>query len=196
MSETVSQEQQSKVVLHVGCGQPNPDKLHATFRSAEWREIRLDIDPDATPDIVCDILDMAVVATASVDAVWSSHNVEHLFAHQVPIALGEFHRVLKPRGFALITLPDLQAVGRYIAEGRLEDVLYESPAGPIRPVDIVYGHRASISRGNRFMAHKTGFTAKTLGEKMVRAGFDPVRVKRSGLNLWAIGYKPVPAKEP
>ena len=182
--------------MHVGCGQANPDKLHATFRSAEWREIRLDIDPDVTPDIVCDILDMAVVATASVDAVWSSHNIEHLFEHQVPIALGEFHRVLKPRGFALITLPDLQAVGRYIAEGRLEDVLYESPAGPICPLDIVYGHRASIARGHHFMAHKTGFTAKTLGEKMVRAGFDPVRVKHSGLNLWAIGSKPVPAKEP
>ena len=69
--------------------------------------------------------------TASVDAVWSSHNVEHLYGHQVPTALGEFNRVLKAGGLALITLPDLQTVCRSIAEGKLEPVLYQSPAGPV-----------------------------------------------------------------
>ena len=93
-------------------------------------------------------------------------------------------------GFALITLPDLQAVCRYIAEDKLEDVLYQSPAGPIHPIDVVYGHRPSIGRGNRFMAHRTGFTASTLGAKLARAGFRPVRVKRRDFNLWAVGYKP------
>lgn len=180
----------TRTVLHVGCGPPNPQKLHPTFRGEGWKEVRLDIDPDARPDIVSDIVDMAPVPTASVDAVWSSHNVEHLYAHQVPTALGEFLRVLTPGGFALITLPDLQAVCRHIADDKLEDVLYQSPAGPIRPIDVVYGHRASIGRGNHFMAHRTGFTARTLGAKMVRAGFRPVRVRRKGFDLWALGHKP------
>jgi ubiquinone/menaquinone biosynthesis C-methylase UbiE len=131
---------------------------------------------------------MSIVPTASVDAVWSSHNVEHLYAHQVPTALGEFRRVLKPGGFALITVPDLQAVCRHIAEDKLEEVLYQSPAGPIRPIDVVYGHRASIGRGNTFMAHHTGFTAKTLGGRLLRAGFARARVKRSRFDLWAVGY--------
>ena len=179
----------SKTVLHVGCGAPNPKKLHETFRGPEWKELRLDIDPAVAPDIVCDMRDMSVVGTASVDAVWSSHNVEHLYAHQVPTVLGEFHRVLKHGGFTLITLPDLQAVCRYIAEDKLEEVLYVSPAGPISPIDVVYGLRRAIARGNRFMAHKTGFTAKSLGDKLERAGFRRVQVRRSGFDLWASGYK-------
>lgn len=178
-----------RTVLHVGCGFPNPNKLHATFRSGTWKEVRLDIDPAVKPDVVSDIADMSPVATASVDAVWSSHNVEHLHAHQVPVAFGEFLRVLKPGGFVLITLPDLQTVCRYIADDKLEDVLYESPAGPIYPIDVVYGHRPSIGRGNHFMAHRTGFTARTLGAKLERAGFTSVRVRRRGFDLWATGYK-------
>lgn len=187
----------SKRVLHVGCGRPNPKKLHATFRSGEWQEIRLDIDPGAQPDIVCDMLDMSVVATASMDAVWSSHNVEHLHAHQVPIALGEFHRVLKPGGFALVTLPDLQSVCRRIAEDKLEEVLYESPAGPVRPIDVLYGFGPAIARGNTFMAHKTGFTATSLRSKLIRAGFAGVRVRveRRGFSLWAVGFKSPAGRE-
>ena len=81
-------------VLHAGCGHPDPRKLHARFRTAQWEEIRLDIDPATRPDIVADMRDMSVVETHSMDAVWSSHSLEHLHAHEVPTALAEFARVL------------------------------------------------------------------------------------------------------
>lgn len=180
-----------RIVLHVGCGAPNPEKLPAAFFArGEWRELRLDIDPNVAPDIEASITDMAVVADASVDAVWSSHNVEHLFAHEVPIALAEFHRVLRPGGFALITLPDLQQVAALIAEGRLEEAAYLSNSGPIAPLDILYGHRASIAGGNHFMAHRTGFTATTLDGALRRAGFATVQVARDGhYALWATAVK-------
>jgi ubiquinone/menaquinone biosynthesis C-methylase UbiE len=55
--------------------------------------------------------DMSAVADASVDAIFSSHNIEHLYPHEVPVALGEFLRVLKPDGFAIITWGTLQAAG-------------------------------------------------------------------------------------
>ena len=179
-----------QIVLHVGCGVARPDKLHRTFHEPGWRELRLDIDPAVEPDIVGSMTDLSMIAGGSVDAIWSSHNLEHLYAHEVPIALGEFHRVLKPGGFALITMPDLQRVAEWIAADRLEDVAYRSPAGPIRPLDMVYGWHGSIARGNLYMAHHTGFTARTLAGALERAGFRPIRVRRSNFDLWARAQKP------
>ena len=179
-----------KTVLHVGCGPANPAKLHQTFRIGAWREIRLDINPGVQPDIVASITEMGPVAGASVDAVWSSHNLEHLYPHEVSLALREFCRVLKADGFALITLPDLRRVAELIVQDKLDDPAYVSPAGPIAPLDMLYGHRTSLAKGNLFMAHHTGFTAKTLGQALIRAGFAEAKVQRDdSFNLWAIGYK-------
>src|SRR5262249_10905221 len=139
-------------------------------------EVRFDIDPKVAPDIVGSIVDMSRIADARVDAIWSSHNLEHLNAFEVPTALGEFQRVLRPDGFLLITLPDLRALAKHILQDKLTDMLYDSAAGPISPLDILFGHQASIAEGNHYMAHRTGFTATTLGEALVAAGFSEVRV--------------------
>lgn len=181
-----------KLVLHVGCGPPNPESLHPRFRGAEWREVRLDIEPEVLPDIVADIVAMPVVPSASVDAIWSSHNIEHVFAYQVPRVLNEFLRVLRPGGLALITTPDLQRAAERIASGKLEDVLYVSPAGPITPLDMVFGHGQAISQGFEFMAHRTGYTARTLEQKVRDAGFEEVRVRRepSDRALWVDARRP------
>lgn len=174
-------------LLHVGCGVADPRKLPpAFFAPGEWHEVRLDIDPGVAPDILGSITDMAAVATASFDAVWSAHNLEHLFAHEVPLALREFRRVLRSGGFALITLPDLQRVAELVAQDRLTEPAYVSPAGPIAPLDMLYGHGAAIAQGNLFMAHRTGFTARSLEAALVAARFDSVRVVRDeSYALWA-----------
>ncbi|MBI1173568.1 methyltransferase domain-containing protein [bacterium] len=181
----------TRTVLHVGCGMADPSKLPAAFFPAgEWRESRLDIDPGVAPDIVASITDMSVVPTASVEAIWSAHNLEHLAAHEVPLALAEFHRVLAPGGFALVTMPDLQQVAALVAEGRLEDPAYMSAMGPIAALDMLYGHGASIAAGNVFMGHRTGFVAATLARHLENAGFQNVRVQRDGhFALWASGVK-------
>jgi len=178
-------------VLHVGCGLARPERLPVCFRTAGWQEIRLDIDPNVRPDIVASITDLSLVDSGSMDAVWSSHNIEHLNAHEVPYALAELRRVLKPDGFALITLPDIRAVARYIVDDRLNQPLYQSPVGPISPLDILFGHQESITRGNHFMAHRTAFTATTLGKALVEAGFEEVRVHEGRRwDLWALATMP------
>jgi SAM-dependent methyltransferase len=181
----------ARTVLNVGCGYPLRQKLHRHFAGPEWREIRVDIDPGVRPDIVCSITDMKPVASGSVDAIWSSHNLEHIYRYEVPNALGEFKRVLKPGGLLLMTLPDLQQIAELIVADRLEDEAYISPSGPVTALDMLFGHTPSLARGYAFMAHKTGFTSRSLKALLTAAGFVEVRLERgSAFDLWATACKP------
>lgn len=180
----------TKTVLHVGCGPYHPELLHKRFRGEDWREMRLDIDPGVQPDVVASLVDMHPIESDSVDAVWSSHNLEHLYAHDVPRALKEFFRVLKPGGFALVTMPDLQQVAHFIVADMLDDVAYESPAGPITPLDCIFGLGSAVANGNEYMAHKTGFTTKSLTRRLADAGFEVNNVWTTPFNLWGEATKP------
>ena len=159
-----------KVFLHVGCGPHNKSSCLG-FNNDNWKEIRLDIDKNVNPDIVGTLTDMKLVETGSVDAVYSSHNIEHIFPHEVPIALREFYRVLKEDGMVSITCPDLQSVCEAVVQDKLLEPLYESDIGPISPIDILYGHRGFIAQGNEYMAHKGGFTYSVLDRAFYEAGF-------------------------
>lgn len=173
-------------LLHVGCGHANPARMPEVFQGEEWQEIRLDIDPAVRPDIVADVADMGAVATGTMDAVWSCHNLEHLETHAVPAALQEMRRVLKPGGFLLLHTPDLETLAELIVQGKLETVMYESPAGPITPLDMLFGHGRSLREGNSYMAHRTGFTQERLGRLLLEAGFGEARVMRgNSYDLWA-----------
>jgi len=85
-----------KTFLHVGCGLKRKDQTTRGFNISEWQEQRLDIDPSVNPDIIGTMTDMSSLDPASVEAIFSSHNIEHLYPHEVLTALAEFKRVLKP----------------------------------------------------------------------------------------------------
>jgi len=182
-----------KFLLHVGCGVKRKAQTTPGFSSDVWTEVRLDIDSSVKPDVTGTMTDMSGVATGSMDAVFSSHNIEHLYPHEVPVALAEFLRVLGQDGFVVITCPDLQSVCALIAQDKLTDMAYSSPAGPIAPIDILYGHRPSMSRGNLYMAHRSGFTQKVLGGTLRGVGFQSVATKSRGrapfFDLWALASK-------
>ena len=178
-----------KRVLHVGCGPSRIADRHPYFRPPEWAEVRLDIDPRCKPDIVASITDMAAVPAGSFDAVFSSHNLEHLYAHDAMTALQEFRRVLGPGGFALIVTPDLKSIAEAIVSSGAETPVYDSPAGRITPVDMLYGHRGAVAVGNEFMAHRYGFTNETLFRWLLRAGFRSAGTARKNTReVWGVGF--------
>ncbi|MBW8815392.1 MAG: class I SAM-dependent methyltransferase [Caulobacterales bacterium] len=184
-------------LLHVGCARLRKDATTPAFAGPDWDEVRLDIDPAVEPDIVASMTDMSAVPNGAMDAVYSSHNLEHLYPFEVEVALKEFARVLGPDGFAVVTCPDLQATAQLVLEDRLLETAYESPAGPISALDILYGHRAALARGNLFMAHRCGFTARALSQVLRGCGFGSVIVRRrpAHFDIWAVATRASAAPE-
>lgn len=181
-----------RILLNVGAGHPKSGaRIPRGFQAPEWKEVRLDIDPVNEPDIVGSMLDMSAVQGGSVDAVYSSHNIEHLYPSEIPAALKEFLRVLKPDGFAVITCPDLQAAAQMIVEDKLMDAAYTSQAGVVTPFDIVYSHRMFTGRDKPFMAHHCGFTLKVLIGTLQSNGFAAMAGKRrpAAFDLWVVASK-------
>jgi predicted SAM-dependent methyltransferase len=176
-----------KRFLNAGSGPRSNRTLNAFFEPAGWQEIRIDLDPRVKPDIVGTMTNMGGhFAARTFDAVWSSHSLEHLHAHQIPVALAEFRRVLRDDGFALITCPDLETVMTLFLKHGSDHVVYHSAAGPITPLDMMFGHSSSIASGSPHMAHHSGLTAERLGELLLRAGFAEAITRRQDYDLWAL----------
>jgi ubiquinone/menaquinone biosynthesis C-methylase UbiE len=147
----------------------------------DCEETRLDIDPACAPHVVAPMTDMGEIGPF--DALYTSHCLEHLYPHQVRLALAEFLRVLKPGGHALIIVPDLEGVEP------TEAVLYDSPAGPICGLDMYYG-KASFIAESPYMAHHCGFVRETLEGAIQAAGFARSEVRRlASHNLIAVAVK-------
>lgn len=167
-----------KTLLHVGCGSLNISRLPAFFNDGQWDEIRYDINPDVAPDIIGSSQDMSLIDDGAVDAVYSSHNIEHVWQFEVPTVLAEFRRVLREGGFLVVMCPDILQVAQAVLAGKLEQAIYSSPAGPITALDVMYGYQKDIARGNHYMAHKMAFTSDTLASYLLDAGFTGAVVLR------------------
>tara|TARA_B110000008_G_scaffold277509_1_gene318946 strand:- start:245 stop:841 length:597 start_codon:yes stop_codon:yes gene_type:complete len=186
-----------KNLLNVGCGHSNISQIRG-FDSEIWNEIRLDIDSNVKPDIIGSLTDMSKVETGSVDAIYSAYNLDHIYAHEVPIALKEFYRVLNYDGIAFVRCPDLQTICDLIAQDKLLEPLYESPIGPIFPIDILFGNRQQIMKGNEYMAKKVGFTYSVLNKTFAEAGFQARyggRMPSNGGELAIVAFKQKKSEE-
>jgi predicted SAM-dependent methyltransferase len=171
----------TRTFVNCGAGPRGGGRVPTFFD--DWREIRVDLDRTVDPDIIGSITDLSEIPDGVAEAVWTSHCLEHLYAHEVPTALGEFRRIMAPDGFLCLNVPDLQAVAELIARDLLDDVAYESPAGPVTPHDMVYGHSPALARGQVYMAHRCGFTRKALRQRLVDAGFEDFVLARNEASI-------------
>ena len=104
----------------------------------------------------------------------------------------ELYRVLKDDGIVVLRCPDIQKVCEVISQDKLFEPLYESPIGPIYPIDILFGNRNQIAAGNEFMAKKVGFTYSVLDKTFSEAGFQARyggRMPNNGGELAIVAFK-------
>lgn len=160
-----------KAVLNVGGG-ANRNLLPGHY--AGWRQDLLDIDPEVKPDVLMDARELLSATPAAYDAIFCSHNLEHYHRADCVKVIRGFDHVLAPGGFIEIWVPDFDAVVRHIVQRNLDidDVLRDSPVGPILVRDVIYGFHKEIERsGNDFYCHKTAFTKKSLETLLRSNGF-------------------------
>ncbi|MCZ6634532.1 MAG: methyltransferase domain-containing protein, partial [bacterium] len=160
---------QGPVKLNLGCGEDRRDRY---------------INVDAyvpSADLKMDIFKL-VFADGTVDEIFSSHMLEHLGKYEVPHALAEWNRVLKPGGVLGLNLPDLEwAMDQWLK------VPEEHRWG--WAVDTIYGLQTHDGE-----YHKSGFTVGRVEQLLEEAGFGKIRVSwvwSHGLRcLWVEAVRP------
>lgn len=167
---------------------------------AGWQHLLLDIAPGPDVDLVLDARLLTTASPGQFDAVYCSHNLEHYYRHDCDKVLTGFLHVLKLEGYAQIIVPNTGEVFRQVLERGLDidDVLYQSPAGPITPHDVIYGLGSEIERsGLDFYAHKRGFTPRSMQSTLQKAGFKHIKLWLSDdrLEIRVFAFKSVPTPE-
>lgn len=151
----------------------------------DWEEqgykvTRLDIEPRVNPDICAPMTAMGEIG--SFDVVYCCHALEHLYPHEVYLALKEFARVLTPGGVAVIVVPDLEDVKP--TEERIG-----MPGANLCGLHLFYGDASQIAEFPH-MAHHCGFVAVTLKSALDAVGFAGAKAMRMGnFNLMGLGVR-------
>jgi len=137
--------------LHIGGQEPHPD----------WKILDIENRPEV--DFVGDAANLKQFEDNSVEAIYASHVLEHFFYgldNELINTLTEWHRVLKPDGKLLISVPDLQTLCW----------LYTSP--DLNPLDRYHLMRIMFGgQTNQYDVHKVGFDFDTLGMYLADIGF-------------------------
>lgn len=137
--------------LHIGGTEAHPD----------WTILDIELRPEV--DIVADASDLSEFEDNSVSAIYSSHVLEHFYYHidnQIGKVLKEWHRVLKPGGQLMLSVPDL----------RLVTWLYQHPYLSAQErmglMSVMFGGQKNI-----YDVHKVGFDGDLLAYFLQEAGF-------------------------
>lgn len=146
--------------LHIGGQEPKPG----------WKI--MNIQPGAYVDYVGNCISLTQFADSSVDEVYASHVLEHLgFREELPRALKEIWRVLKPGGILKISVPDFDTLCYLVTHQKV----------PKEQKFSLMMHMFGAQE-NEYDFHKVGLTSDFLSSFLFQAGFSKVRrVEEFGL---------------
>lgn len=137
--------------LHIGGKQTHPD----------WKIIDIESRPEV--DYIADASDLSQFETNSVEAIYASHVLEHFYYginNELISTLKEWHRVLKPAGRLLVSVPDLKTLCWLYLNPNL------IPLERHHLMRIIFGGQTNI-----YDVHKVGFDFDILALYLEEAGF-------------------------
>ncbi len=132
----------------------------------------LNAQPGPHVDVVGDFSYLAQIGAGAVEEVYASHVLEHLrYADELPQALAEIFRILRPAGKLMAAVPDLEILCK---------LFIHPQSGPRERWDlmrIMFGGQIDA-----FDLHKAGLWTENFGGMLHHAGFvDICRVESFGL---------------
>jgi predicted SAM-dependent methyltransferase len=155
---------QESPYLHLGCG-------------LEYKEGWLNIDlfhPWQHQDLRWNLLNGLPFRSASAEAVFHEHLLEHVSLESALRLMRETYRVLKPGGIVRVGVPD---AGRYIQSYASEEQDIISKLKPGRPTALIALQEVFYWHG-----HKTMYDEESLSLLLEDAGFRSVQFKPFGVS--------------
>jgi len=160
--------------LQINAGGQSTGETLPLFRSADWVPV--------PPESIDHLLSRGPIDKTlnrdhadAIHAIFLNHYLPCCYAHELPTLLTRCFASLSEDGFLLVTCPDLTTIAHEILAHGLTRPSYTSAAGPIAPLDMIFGHRPTLAEGKTAMAHHTGFTQNSLVTLLSDAGFKSVR---------------------
>lgn len=141
--------------LHLGCG--------ALYL---YDFINIDID-NKLADLLANVNDLHMFGDNTVELILSSHILEHFYDAESIKVLQEWYRVLKPGGWLVIEMPDIEKCFKLFFEAKTDDEISHALVG-------VYGR----PDWDIFNAHFTGYWPERLRKRLSDIGFKTIIEKQ------------------
>jgi predicted SAM-dependent methyltransferase len=149
-----------------------PLRLHIGGHQAKVGWKIFNIRPGKNVDFVGNCTDLSQFANGAAESIYASHIIEHLgHRHELPTALAEIRRVLRPGGSFYVSVPDLEFLcGLFLRPNMPVEV-------KVRIVTMIFGMQS-----NEHDYHKFAFSLDMMAMYLARTGFTKImRVHDFGL---------------